>query len=334
MDAARGNGNERHSARMTQIETDIAAVVCVPTFRRPAGLRAVLDSLAAQTFARPFAVVVIDNDARGREGMDVAQPYFAQQALRGLVAVEPDQGNCHAINAAFRTALDRYPQTPLFLMIDDDEIADPAWLAAMVECAERTGADIVGGPVRPQLPKGVSPALAEHPVFAPPYSRSGPVPMLYGSGNFLARRTVFDALGGFLLEFNFLGGGDTDFFTRARAKGLSSYWCQDALVCETVPLERTRTGWILKRSLRIGIGNHRIESRYARSGVAKMSLFAKNLTHLPLSLWRAGRLLATGSSQQALHPILVAIGRLAGAFGFETQQYRARETASLARPKP
>ena len=65
--------------------------------------------------------------------------------------VEPRQGNCHAINAAFETALATFPAAAHFLMIDDDEIASADWLERMVRAAETTGADVVGGPVFPNF---------------------------------------------------------------------------------------------------------------------------------------------------------------------------------------
>ena len=58
-----------------------------------------------------------------------------------LCVVEPRQGNCHAINAAFETALAMFPDATSFLMIDDDEIASKDWLELMVRAAETTGAD-------------------------------------------------------------------------------------------------------------------------------------------------------------------------------------------------
>jgi glycosyltransferase involved in cell wall biosynthesis len=39
------------------------AVVCIPTFRRPAGLKKTLESLAAQAGMNHFAVVVVEKDA-------------------------------------------------------------------------------------------------------------------------------------------------------------------------------------------------------------------------------------------------------------------------------
>jgi GT2 family glycosyltransferase len=45
-------------------ELDIEAVICIPTFRRTAGLERTLASLVAQAGDVRFAVVVVDNDAQ------------------------------------------------------------------------------------------------------------------------------------------------------------------------------------------------------------------------------------------------------------------------------
>ena len=83
------------------------------------------------------------------------------------------------------------------------------------------GADIVGGPQMPVFPDNSDQRLAAHPVFAPPYRQSGPVDALYSSGNLLIGRHVLTAMGApFLdLRFNFMGGGDSDFLSRAAAEG-------------------------------------------------------------------------------------------------------------------
>jgi len=109
--------------------TSPEAVVCIPTFRRPAGLRKTLQSLAAQTGTGRFAVIVVENDAQRLEGKQVAEAIFASGALSGFPVIEPTQGNCSAINTAFRTARESFPTAEYFLMIDDDEEASPTWLA-------------------------------------------------------------------------------------------------------------------------------------------------------------------------------------------------------------
>jgi GT2 family glycosyltransferase len=308
------------------LDLSIDIVVCIPSFRRPQHLRRTLASLADQRTGRRFAVVVVENDALRRESVPVAIEFFWTGNIPGLCLVEPRQGNCHAINAAFETALATFPAATKFLMIDDDEIASPEWLERMVNAAETTGADLVGGPVLPDFDDALKRGLRRHPAFRPAYDESGPVPIIYGCGNCLITRAVFERLAdpAFDLKFNFLGGGDTDFFVRCRQAGMQFHWAADAVITETVPHSRTNPGWLVVRGLRIGAINYHIEVKAARTTIARARLLAKMLAMLPLSLIRAGRLAATEHKALiALHPLTVAAGSALAAIGIEPQPYKA-----------
>ncbi len=298
------------------------AIVVIPTFNRPAMLRDTLESIAAQRTNVPFAVLVVENDAAGLAGQDVAFDMFARHKLNGVTIVEPKRGNVEAINAGFGAALERFPSARYFLMIDDDEIASPDWLDRMVRAAETSGAGIVGGPVNPQFDAVLPHGMSSHPVFWPISAPTGPVPMIYGSGNCLIRRGVFEMLGppAFDVAFNFLGGGDTDFFTRARNAGVSFYWQADALITEHVPENRTQAGWVFKRGLRVGAINRRID----RKVKPQWHVLIKDAAILTLSPYRFAReLIRSRSLLRALHPVNIALGRLLSIGGVETSQYRA-----------
>ena len=308
------------------LDPSIEVVVCIPSFRRPQHLRLTLQSLANQRTDRRFAVVVVENDALRRESVPVAIEFFWTGNIPGLCIVEPRQGNCHAINAAFETALATFPAATKLLMIDDDEIASPEWLQRMVGAAEATGADLVGGPVLPEFDDDLKRGLRRHPAFRPAYDESGPVPIIYGCGNCLITRAVFERLAdpAFDLKFNFLGGGDTDFFVRCRQAGMQFHWAADAVITETVPHNRTNPRWLVIRGLRIGAINYHIEVKAARTYAARARLLAKMLAMLPLSLFRAGRLVATEHTALiALHPMTVAAGSALAAVGIEPQPYKA-----------
>jgi GT2 family glycosyltransferase len=302
--------------------SDPKAVIVVPTFRRPEMLRATLKSIAAQKTDNTFAVLVVENDATGLAGQDAAFEMFAREKINGLTIVADKQGNVEAINAGFAAALARFPQTQYFVMIDDDEIASERWLDRMIGAADGSGAGIVGGPVTPTFEADVSNGMRIHPVFWPINAPSGPLPMIYGSGNCLIRRDVFERLGlpAFDVAFNFLGGGDTDFFTRAKNAGVSFYWQADAHVTEMVPPARTQTKWVFKRGLRIGAINRRIDLK--TKGAARVLL--KDAAILALSPLRFVReLMRSRSLLTASHPVNVALGRILSIGGIETSQYRA-----------
>ncbi len=325
------NAGRALAAVSAALDGSVATVVCIPAFRRPRHLRATLESLAKQRYDRPFAVVIVDNDALASESVPVAREFFDSGKLGGLCLVEPQQGNCYAINAAFETALATFPNACHFLMIDDDEIASPDWLTLMIRAAESTGADVVGGPVWPVFDDAAKQTLERHPAFKPAYEVSGAVPMIYGCGNCLVARSVFEQLGApaFDLRFNFLGGGDVDFFTRCRRAGMRFHWAAEAVITETVPETRSHPRWLALRGLRIGAINYHVQRKVARTPLSRAKLLAKVLALMPLSLLRAARLAAIEHKALiALHPIIVAIGGALAVIGIEPHQY----TASKIKP--
>jgi glycosyltransferase involved in cell wall biosynthesis len=304
----------------------VTTVVCLPAFRRPLMLRATLESLAKQRVEEPFAVVVVDNDAMATESVPVVREFFDAGKLQGLCLVEPQQGNCHAINAAFETALTTFPNAQHFLMIDDDEVASPDWLALMVGAAQTTGADVIGGPVWPVFDDANKQTLERHPAFRPAYEASGAVPMIYGCGNCLITRPVFARLErpAFDLRFNFLGGGDVDFFTRCRRANMKFHWVAEAVITETVPATRSQPRWLAMRGLRIGAINYHVQRKVAQTVWSRAKLFAKVLALMPLSVLRALRLAAIEHKALiALHPIIVAAGGALAVIGIEPQPYKA-----------
>jgi GT2 family glycosyltransferase len=324
------NAPRELAATSGPLDSGIEVVVCIPSFRRPQHLRLTLQSLANQRTGRRFGVVVVENDALRRDSVPVAIEFFRTGHVPGLCIVEPRQGNCHAINAAFETARATFPAATKLLMIDDDEIASPDWLQRMVDAAELTGADLVGGPVLPDFDDDLKRGLRRHPAFRPAYDASGPVPIIYGCGNCLITRSVFERLAdpAFDLKFNFLGGGDTDFFVRCRQAGMQFHWAAEAVITETVPHSRTNPRWLMVRGLRIGAINYHIEVKAARTYLARVKLLAKMLAMLPLSLIRAGRLLATEHTTLiALHPMTVAVGSALASVGIEPQPYKASKIA-------
>lgn len=301
----------------------------LPTFKRPEQLLATLASLKGQDTRRRFAIIVIENEAEARAGAKAALPLFERGEVSGMVMIAHERGNCSAYNAGWQMAILHFPNFRHLLVIDDDEIADPQWLERMCKTAETLGADIVGGPQRPVFADAAHARWADHPVFAPPYRETGRVPALYSSGNLLVARYVLTAMGPpFLdLKFNFMGGGDSDFLSRAAQRGFVLGWCAEAPVRESVPARRVEADWIRARSLRNGVISTLVEKK-KRAGTpfAGTKVFLKSLALLAASPFRgAARLARTGSLATAFYPIHVAVGRVLAEFGYANEQYRQPE---------
>ena len=241
----------------------IGVVVTVPTYRRPGHLLKTLDSIRAQETQRSCAIVVIENDAEGREGAAACASLFDDGTLRGLVVVAHERGNCHAYNAGWLAAVSRFANLSFIAVIDDDEIAAPDWLENLCRTSERFDCALVGGPQVPVFGTGARAAWRKHPVFTPHFAETGPVPVLYSSGNLLVRADVLKAMPQPFLDplFNFTGGGDSDFIRRSIANGFATAWCNEAVVSETVPEERVTWRWIQARALRNGALSAVIEHR-------------------------------------------------------------------------
>lgn len=307
----------------------VEIVVTVPTFRRPEQVLETLDSIRHQRTARVFAVVLIENDAEGRQGALAAAPLFERDELTGLVIVAHERGNCSAYNAGWLTATTNFANLKYVAVIDDDEIADPDWLERLCETAETFRADIVAGPQVPVFPKTADHNWAAHPVFAPPHGVTGPVDVLYSSGNLLIGRQVLAQMGPPYLDlrFNFMGGGDSDFLSRSRQAGFRLAWCAEAKVSETVPARRLERDWIRKRSLRNGVISTLVEKKKrSASPFGNIRVAAKSLALLAASPLRGFvRLMRTGSPAVALYPVYVALGRVLAEFGYANEQYRQPE---------
>ncbi len=306
----------------------VASVVCVPTFRRPDMLEETLRSLSAQTGGHDFAVIVVENEGTQRAGAARASALLEQGVFKGFVIVEPRQGNCKAYNAAWRCALTRFPALEQVLGIDDDEQAEPGWLDAYLRAAKQIPAELLGGPVTPRFEDGSRAWLAAHPVFRSHYAASGPVPVLYSSANYLIRRAVLERLGFPFLDesFDFTGGGDSDFFARAKGAGFRFWWVQEAAQRETMPARRSETGWIVARALRNGALSAQIARRAQPGAIGRLGVLAKSLALLVASVPR-GLVLGwrTGSTLIGAYHAQVAIGRLISEFSGTNEQYRAPE---------
>lgn len=100
--------------------------VVVPTRNRAAALRTALRSLARQDDDSPaFEVLVVDNGSTDDTSCVVAE-FTSTLALRYLH--EPAVGVCNARNTGWRAARGEY-----VACLDDDAVACPAWVKAIVE---------------------------------------------------------------------------------------------------------------------------------------------------------------------------------------------------------
>lgn len=306
----------------------VRVVVTIPTFKRPDHLKATLLSVLGQVTNIPFAIVVMDNHPEGSQGAQAAKFVLEDYNIPATVILAHRRGNCAAYNAGFHTALNTYPRASHVLVIDDDEIARPHWMETIIAVAQDTGAEFTGAPQHPVFENEDEQIWADHPVFRPPYEDSGSVPIIYSSGNVLISTKRLRKHGYPWLDehFNFLGGGDSDFYSRCKEDGAAFAWAAEAGLDETTPSRRTELSWLNSRSLRNGSISALIQKRAARSYGDHTKRWVKSLLLLAASPYRSLTLfLKTRSLTMALNPMNVALGRLLMEFGFANEQYRAAD---------
>jgi succinoglycan biosynthesis protein ExoM len=233
----------------------IEVSICCCTFRRPAGLARLIQSLRSLDPESPsHEVIVVDNDAEAS-----AQPVVEAARMEGMhvkYAVEPARGIARARNRSLELATGEY-----VAFIDDDEEAAPRWLLELWREVVRSGAEGGVGPVLPAFSADAPRWLVEGGFFERGRLPTGtPLKAEWTRmGNALVERGPLIALSGpFDERYNFTGGEDGDVFARLIGAGCRFVAVDSAIVLEHLTPNRTTMRALLKRRVRTGIDQSRL----------------------------------------------------------------------------
>jgi len=137
--------------------------------------------------------------------------------------------------------------------IDDDEVADPDWLAQLLSTAQTYQADAVFGRVKSTYPSHTPQWIIESGVFDRPVVSNGQEVTSGATNSTLVRQA---AIHKYQLKFDpsygLTGGEDADFFYRLYQHGGKLVCSNEAFVYEEVASNRLNINYLLKRALRIG----------------------------------------------------------------------------------
>jgi glycosyltransferase involved in cell wall biosynthesis len=262
-------------------------LIGIPSFRRPDGLRRLLASLAEQRGVEEheIEVFVADNDAIAREASAVCNEKRPQFRWPLSCEVVEERGISTARNAILAQA--RACGADFIAMLDDDEVATPDWLRALLDMQQRTSADVVGGPVKYHLDSTVGPLVRQCDEFIERENRPGIIPLLDSTENLLLSCAALARCGWpqFDSAFGLTGGGDKEFFVRAKRAGMQFAWAPDALGSERVPATRANAAWLVRRAYRVGNSDLRITRIHGgRAGtLASIGKAAAILVSAPLA---------------------------------------------------
>ena len=231
-------------------------VIGVASYRRRRLLCRMLKTLQAQEGVddRRVEIIVVDNSP-DHDLRDLT-PTPGRFPVAIVSEVEP------GISAARNKALDlaRGRGAEFLAFIDDDELANPDWLAKLFAKQEETKADVVVGLVRgepgPEAPAWMGKA-AVFDTLPPWHDRD------VGAGfscNILFRLAAADGMR-FDPDFGMTGGEDTYFFAIMHKKGVKFAQAWDAVVREPTAPERAKLSWLLRRWTREAISEGEVTLR-------------------------------------------------------------------------
>jgi|GEM_PF-6361183 len=227
----------------------MSELIAVPTFQRIGMLGDCLDSIIP-LLNHEDEILVLDNDPlrSAEESICTLRSRFSN--INYIHVPEP------GVTAVRNIAVEYARKSSHFaiLFIDDDEVACANWLKAHQRTSESYNSTITIGPVRPSYVQETKRIVSTLDYFSRPDSQDGRFPNWLGTGN--ARMSIDFLRANPTLRFedkySKSGGEDTAFFRRARSLGATICWSSNALVRETVPIERTRASWIWSRAVRLG----------------------------------------------------------------------------------
>lgn len=298
--------------------------LCVITFRRPTGLRRLVESLAQLEFRNDPArieLIVVDNDAAGSaEG--VCAKLSREVGFPIKYGVEPRRGIPMARNRSIRM-IDESSDFVVF--VDDDETVAANWLDELLRVQRTCTADVVSGPVVPDFLAPPPRWIVEGAFFEPQRHRTGERILHAYTSNTLVRASVLAELGGggFDERLALSGGSDTHFFLRVGRVGYKLVWADEAIVYDCIPTSRMNARWLLQRSYRQGVMTIFVirDVRGVAGGAPQMRTGARRVTKgmlmLPIS-WLFG----WHRFVECLRCTCFVGGLLGGLLGLRYQEYR------------
>lgn len=234
------------------MKPDISIVVC--THNRAGMLRDALASLSKlETGGRfSYEIVLVDNasnDATPQVALELSK---AMPSLRYVV--EGKKGIATARNRGYREAKGEW-----IAFFDDDQLADPRWLAELFNYAHDYNLRAVGGPVHLKLPDGCERNLHGFVRMLLGESRLGSEPFAYspkvspGTGNLMLHRSVFEQVGLFDDAFA-VRSEDTDLFCRMWRAGIKAWYVPTAVIHHVTPQQRLEEQYLSRLSTLTGSG--------------------------------------------------------------------------------
>lgn len=248
---------------MVEHATRVTAVIC--THNRADLLTTAIESLLAQSLTpADYEILVIDNASTDETPQNIRRYLNRPCHVKLRSSVQPAIGLSLARNLAVQTATGE-----VIAFLDDDAVADPDWLAALLDAyAMHPEAWAVGGKVLPvwesERPVWLTDDLLPQLSMLDLGTIVRPLDVdeqLYGI-NFSCRRYAFRRLGLFRSDLGrqgetLLGSEESDFQRRILSRGQAIVYTPHAIVKHRVTNERLQ----MRYFMRLAYGKGRTSAR-------------------------------------------------------------------------
>lgn len=263
-------------------------------------------------------VVVIDND-EDQSAAEIVHSLTDHFSFPVWYVVEPNKGITFARNKAIDFAISKKAEHLCFF--DDDAEVDKEWLIKLLQAYDSYGTIITG----PQLSRfsETAPLWAHSSIyFNPKRLLTGTQIRWAATNNVLIPMNIITE---YNLRFDnnlrFSGGSDQCLFMEVTAKGIPIVWCDNAIVTESVPEDRTTESWVIKRSYRYGTSGFYLESKVKGVLLGGLISCAKASYYLLQSLFSYT---FTSDKISAKCYLARSKGWIAGIAGARYQEYKDR----------
>lgn len=256
--------------------------IVVATYNRGPMLRKALKSLVQQETDGKFFydILVVDDGSTDQTAEVVQDMSHIASGVPVTYIYQENAGQSSGRNVGIERARGSW-----LAFFDDDQWAEPGWLAELYHTAEELKADCVGGAVCLDLP--------ESPLQKPGGQTRGmlgekipgqrlkadEVKDLIGTGNVLIHRSVFNQVGAFDTIFR---GYDTNFFWRIEKGGFLLGYAPQAVIHHVIPESRLQPSYLRRLCFVRGVATARIHWQY--QGTRRLVL--SNLWRLGVALGR------------------------------------------------
>lgn len=300
--------------------------VCIATYKRPILLEKLLGSVARQQLSDnvELEIVLVDND-KEKSAQPIAKKFESLGSWPLNYFVQPKKNIALTRNMAVENACGDF-----IFFIDDDEEASPGWAEALLNTSRNSGADAVFGPIIPRFHDKTPQWLMRRDLYYGPIMPTGTSSNQTYTYNCLVRTALLRSeKGPFDQRYGITGGEDAHLFDRLKRKGARYVNCQEAIVTEFIPPERTNIRYLFIRSLKGG-------NTYARRNI---ELAGKK--RILIWLWMLGKAVVYSSVAVILMIFSLPnrrlrikwflkfasnIGRFMAVFGWYYRGYKGTET--------